>query len=131
MSGIRTFIRKVGGRHVPHVSFQNQTFPVGSGDSYKEAQWTGHQFNEALKRNDIEFETTIDPPEQKLYPGVKVTYNPGYGKHEKGIVKSLPDDQPSYAFVVYNCGGNWEDYENYTAARTPISGLTLGWPDED
>lgn len=46
-------------------------------------------------------------------------------KKEKGIVKSVSDDE--HAFVVYNCGENWDDYENYTAARTKISDLEEGW----
>lgn len=61
----------------------------------------------------------------KVKPGQKVTYAPDYGKEEKGIVKSLSNE--NYAFVVYHCGGNWKDYENYTAARTRIKDLKEGW----
>lgn len=56
--------------------------------------------------------------------GSKVTYVTPH-KTECGIVKSIPDDD--YAFVVYHCAGNWDDYENYTAARTRIADLELGW----
>lgn len=59
-----------------------------------------------------------------LKPGDTVTYNPGH-KKEKGIVKSIQDEE--HVFVVYNCGGNWDNYENYTAARTPIEDLEKGW----
>lgn len=56
--------------------------------------------------------------------GDKVTYNPGY-KKENGIIKSISDDK--HVFVVYNCGGDWNNYKNYTAARTRIEDLTIGW----
>jgi hypothetical protein len=60
-------------------------------------------------------------------PGDRVTYKPPYGRVEQGIVKSLRDD--SHVFVVYHCGGNWSDYCSYTAARTHIEDLILGWKD--
>lgn len=56
--------------------------------------------------------------------GQKVTYH-SFDKHEKGIVKSLSDNE--YVFVVYNCGGEWDNYKDYTAARTRIADLTIGW----
>lgn len=56
--------------------------------------------------------------------GDKVTYH-SVGKTEKGIVKSTYDE--NHVFVVYHCDDNWEDYENYTAARTCIEDLTKGW----
>lgn len=34
---------------------------------------------------------------------------------EKGRIKSW---NKSFVFVVYKCGGNWNDYQNYTAAST-------------
>lgn len=59
-----------------------------------------------------------------LKPGTKVTYKTdGVGK--KGIVKGVQNDK--YAFVVYHCNNNWSDYENYTAARTRIEDLEMGW----
>lgn len=60
-------------------------------------------------------------------PGLKVTYigNPHKGP-EKGIIKSIPQDQ-NYRFVVFNCAGNWENYQNYTAAKCHISELKMGW----
>lgn len=64
----------------------------------------------------------------QLNKGKKVTYNPDYNKKETGIVKSFSGN--NHAFVVYNCGGNWHKYENYTAAKTKISDLEEGW-DED
>lgn len=60
-------------------------------------------------------------------PGDKVTYCPKYGMRESGhgIVKSVQSTE--YVFVVYNCAGAWEHYESYTAARTNVSDLKLGW----
>ena len=43
---------------------------------------------------------------------------------ENGIVKR---DDGDCAFVVYHCGGEWEDFENYTAARTRKEDLEKGW----
>ena len=56
--------------------------------------------------------------------GQKVTYV-SVGKVERGIVKSFSDDE--HVFVVYHCDGNWDRYFDYTAARTEIIDLVLGW----
>ena len=56
--------------------------------------------------------------------GDKVTYVTNYNK-ERGIIKSIPDDQ--YAFVVYRCDNKWDEFYNYTASRTDINDLILGW----
>ncbi len=56
--------------------------------------------------------------------GDKVTYFAPH-KIEKGIVKSISDENNT--FVVYNCGGDWENYRDYTAARTNNKDLRLGW----
>lgn len=57
--------------------------------------------------------------------GSKVTYTYN-GRNDKGIIKSFPDD-PGFAFVVYKCNDEWENYRNYTAQRTPIKHLKPGW----
>lgn len=56
--------------------------------------------------------------------GTSVTYVPKHGKREVGIVKSIAGN---YAFVVYRCADNWAYYEDYTATRTLISDLIIGW----
>jgi len=63
--------------------------------------------------------------------GDKVRYYPHNGAMpEKGIIKSICDD-PNYAFVVYNCGGEWSRYEDFTACRTSIHDLKMSWePDK-
>jgi hypothetical protein len=44
---------------------------------------------------------------------------------EHGIVKSLSDD--NHVFVVYHCAGMWDNYKDYTAAKTEIIDLVVGW----
>ena len=56
--------------------------------------------------------------------GDKVTYITT-GKKEYGIVKSIADDED--VFVVYNCGGDWDHYQDYTAAKTHVYELHPGW----
>ena len=53
--------------------------------------------------------------------GDKVTYK---GK-EKGIIKGFSTFGDVY--VVFNCGGDWENYLNYTAARCNELDLIKGW----
>ncbi len=62
-----------------------------------------------------------------LQPGDKVTYlaHPG-AKYEHGIVKSNTSN-PHQVFVVYKCNGNWDNYQNYTAALTDVGSLEHGW----
>ena len=61
--------------------------------------------------------------------GDKVCYIPFEGAHpiycQKGMIKGFVDN--SNAFVVYNCGHDWDNYTQYTGANTPISKLVLGW----
>lgn len=63
----------------------------------------------------------IDPAVQSVFPGCRVTYD---RTGEPGIVKAV---EGHVAFVVYNCGGDWENFENYTAARTNLWDLSFGW----
>ncbi len=62
--------------------------------------------------------------------GTKVHYIPFEGcdpsQYENGVIKSHTDDL-SHVFVVYHCSGEWENYQNYTAARTRIDQLRPGW----
>jgi hypothetical protein len=56
--------------------------------------------------------------------GQKVTYNSTY-MTDKGIVKTLSND--GCVFVVYHCDNDWENYKDYTAAKTRIDDLEIGW----
>jgi len=56
--------------------------------------------------------------------GEKVTYVTPY-KKEKGIVKSIASEDST--FVVYHCGDEWDNYKEYTAARTQNKDLIKGW----
>ena len=58
--------------------------------------------------------------------GQDVHYAPEHGKKENGRVKSIT---PQAVFIVYNCGGDWEHYKEYTAANTNPRDLRPGWVD--
>jgi hypothetical protein len=62
--------------------------------------------------------------------GDKVHYQPSqYGdeKWENGVVKEIPEWSLDSVRVVYNCGGDWKNYKDYTSALTNIRDLKLGW----
>ena len=65
----------------------------------------------------------------QFQPGQKVHYIPFPGcssdKYENGIVKSVSDHE--HVFVVFHCGGEWDRYTEYTAARTNVNQLRAGW----
>ena len=63
---------------------------------------------------------------EKFTVGECVHYTVPHGTTQNGIVKSINEDGVS-AFVVYNCGGNWEHYMDYTGQYTYICDLTTGW----
>lgn len=60
---------------------------------------------------------------EDLEIGMKVLYMP---TKQKGIVKSFCDNSKYHCFVVYNCADDRENYQNYTAERTPIIALERG-----
>ena len=73
-----------------------------------------------------------------LKVGSKVCYVPEHyvesNKFENGVVKEIPSfaSDANHAHynsvrVVYNCAGNWENYENYTSALTNLRDVVLGW----
>ena len=62
--------------------------------------------------------------------GDKVHYQPSqYGdeRWENGIVKEIPEWSLDSVRVVYNCGGDWKNYKDYTSALTNIRDLKLDW----
>ena len=59
-----------------------------------------------------------------LLVGQRVHYLPDFGIPENGIVKRLSENG---AFVVYNCNGEWDRLEDYTAANTNARDLRPGW----
>lgn len=68
---------------------------------------------------------------QELQNGDKVHYAPAHYKEEQfenGIVKSIAPN--GGVFVVYNCGGEWDKFMNYTAANTSLTDLVIGWKNE-
>ena len=55
--------------------------------------------------------------------GKWVLYVPShYGGTEKGRLKSWNE---KWIFVVYQCDGEWDDFENYTGAATSPEYLTF------
>ena len=59
--------------------------------------------------------------------GMKVHYVDTFARNcENGIVKSLHSKKDA-AFVVYHCGGEWDEFYNYTAALTMLRDLYPGW----
>jgi len=66
----------------------------------------------------------------KLRVGQKVCYQPEHYENdqwENGIVKEVPDHTTVAVRVVYNCGGDWEKYQDYTSALTNLHDLHDGW----
>ena len=66
----------------------------------------------------------------KLKVGNKVHYQPEHyeeNKWENGMVKEIPDHTNDSVRIVYECGGNWSKFKEYTSALTNIRDLNLGW----
>jgi len=67
--------------------------------------------------------------------GDKVNYIPFEGCDpeliENGIIKSIHQLQVGFVYVVYKCGGDWDNYMDYTGALTEIKGLEEGWVDKE
>ena len=67
----------------------------------------------------------------KIKIGDKVCYQPLHLKEnelwENGMVKEVPSHTNTALRVVYNCGGQWNKFKDYTSALTSIEHLTLGW----
>lgn len=64
---------------------------------------------------------------ENIAVGQKVHYAPEHAAKENGIVKSITEHG---IFVVYNCGGDWANYRDYTAANTNLRDLRPGWADD-
>lgn len=68
---------------------------------------------------------------EDLKVGDKVHYQPSHylkeDKFENGIVKEVPEHSLTSVRVVYNCGGDWANYKDYTSAMTDCMDLEKGW----
>ena len=60
-----------------------------------------------------------------LSEGSKVTYVKNK-TIEHGIIKVFSEDG-RFAFVVYHCNNDWDNYKNYTGQMTAVSNLKPGW----
>lgn len=67
----------------------------------------------------------------KLRIGTKVHYQPEYNVEidvwENGMIKEIRQEERTGVWVVYNCAGNWNQYKEYTSAKTSLRDLTIGW----
>jgi len=67
----------------------------------------------------------------KIKIGDKVSYQPEHYKKnnmwENGLVKEIPEHSTDSVRVVYNCGGDWVNFKNYTSAMTRAEDLYPGW----
>jgi len=57
-----------------------------------------------------------------------VEYCPSAGPKEKGRIKSWNE---RWIFVVYHCGGDWNSFQNYTAAATEPEDLIFTTEDKE
>ena len=58
--------------------------------------------------------------------GDKVHYVGLSGDLQNGMIKEICKDG-LHAFVVYKCGDEWDNFMDYTGARTYIKNLFPGW----
>ena len=66
----------------------------------------------------------------QLKVGDRVHYQPTHyaqSEWENGIIKEIRAERLDGVWVVYNCAGNWDRYQEYTGALTNLRDLKLGW----
>lgn len=63
----------------------------------------------------------------KILEGQYVHYTSSYGSIENGRVKSSNE---KFAWVVFKCDNDWNNFKQYTGNRISLSYLTPGWVDE-
>jgi len=66
----------------------------------------------------------------KLKIGDKVCYQPSHYREdewENGLVKEIPNFTNKSIRVVYNCGGDWDNFMDYTSALTNLRDLKPDW----
>jgi len=64
------------------------------------------------------------PELTSMQEGSLVHYVPFVGQKQNGRIKSISG---SHAYVVYKCGDDWDNYQNYTGILTPLVQLKEGW----
>lgn len=67
---------------------------------------------------------------KNMKKGQKVHYIPrkncDISEYKNGKVKSITNNGAGL-FVVFHCAGEWDNYQDYTAALTPRECLKEGW----
>lgn len=62
-----------------------------------------------------------------MKPGTKVTH-----AGRPGIIKRHSADRKSKrVFVVFNCGHQWEHYQDYPGEVCKLDELEIGWPEQN
>ena len=64
----------------------------------------------------------------RFKPGDRVNYDHRDGRRENGVVKRCENQLCTY--VVFRCGGDWDNYGNYTAEACQDWLLSHGWVTE-
>ena len=68
---------------------------------------------------------------EKPKVGDNVHYQPKHYQErdfwENGVVKEVRADVDDAVWVVYNCGGEWHRYQEFTSAKTRLIDLVAGW----
>jgi len=67
---------------------------------------------------------------KSLQVGMPVRYQPAHYTEEEwenGIIKEIREGKTDGVWVVYNCAGNWDEYQDYTSALTNLRDLKIGW----
>lgn len=65
-----------------------------------------------------------------LKVGDSVCYQPEHyadDEFENGVVKEIPSHTTESVRVVYNCGGEWHRFMEFTSALTNLRDLKKGW----
>ena len=98
-----------------------------SDDHYKDPELTIGQSLPAAIEKWVEREggkvvSIAIPKLTKSDKGRWVEYVGFAGERDKGRIKSW---NQSFIFVVYKCGGDWDNYENYTAQATDPTQLVF------
>jgi len=67
----------------------------------------------------------IEKPE--LMEGDPVHVITPQGRKQNGIIKGFHNLNKEFAFVVYSCDNNWDNYKDYTGQLTDVKALKPGW----
>lgn len=64
---------------------------------------------------------------QRINKGDKVTYTSEYGSKYIGIVKSDTSPMDDFISVVFNCGNDWDNYDECNGVLVETKSIHPGW----